>query len=240
MGVDTETARFLLQCRKDGASFKTTLCFGHQTYFPSNKETERLLREFGIHPADHSGLFQNNMQVRYCDEFFKMLGCQQLRHMDASEFEGADIVHDLNKPIRYDLRCRFDVVFDGGTLEHVFNFPTGLKNALEMVKVGGHFISCNPTNNFFGHGFYQLEPDCFHRTLTKENGFVMVKTMAVEYRPFRKTYRVLDPASQMKPASKYPVNLLVCGQKVEDADIMGKAPVQTAFSSPLGKTGVHY
>jgi hypothetical protein len=46
----------------------------------------------------------------------------------------------LNKPVPDNLRSRFSVVFDGGTLDHVFNICQALKNAMEMVEVGGYFV----------------------------------------------------------------------------------------------------
>jgi 2-polyprenyl-3-methyl-5-hydroxy-6-metoxy-1,4-benzoquinol methylase len=73
--------------------------------------------------------------------------------IDASDYENATYVHDLNVPIPDHLKGQFDLVDDGGTLEHVFNFPVALRNCMEMVKVGGHLLLNVPTNNFVGHGF---------------------------------------------------------------------------------------
>ena len=83
--------------------------------------------------------------------------------MDASSFEGATVVHDLNLPITEALKGRFDVVCDAGTIEHVMNFPTAIRNCMEMVRVGGHLILGTPANNFFGHGFYQFSPELWFR-----------------------------------------------------------------------------
>ena len=51
--------------------------------------------------------------------------------MDASAFEGANFVHDLNNPIPEELHCKYDAVVDGGTLEHVFNVPVAFANPSE-------------------------------------------------------------------------------------------------------------
>ena len=48
-----------------------------------------------------------------------MLGSERLESLDITDFEGATVIHDLNKPVSEELKARFDVVFDGGTLEHV-------------------------------------------------------------------------------------------------------------------------
>ena len=71
----------------------------------------------------------------------------------------ATIIHDLNRPIPDDLRGRFGLVYDGGTLEHIFHISQALKNCMEMVRVGGHFAQCTVANNFTGHGFWQVSPE---------------------------------------------------------------------------------
>src|SRR5437763_3852117 len=54
---------------------------------------------------------------------FRALGFTSVESLDASDYEGADIVWDLNKAVPDSLKAKYDVVFDGGTSEHVFNFP---------------------------------------------------------------------------------------------------------------------
>ena len=78
--------------------------------------------------------------------------------MDASDYEGCSIVHDLNNPLPEHLVGRYSLVLDSGTLEHVFDFPTALRNSLAAVRTGGHFVTIAPGNNQFGHGFYQFGP----------------------------------------------------------------------------------
>ena len=91
--------------------------------------------------------------------------------IDASAYENATMVHDMNLPVGDELKQKFSVVIDGGTLEHVFNFPTAIRNCMEMLKVGGHFFAHTMANNFMGHGFYQFSPELFYRVFSPENGF---------------------------------------------------------------------
>ena len=65
----------------------------------------------------------------------------------------------MNTPIYGSLKNRFSALLDAGTIEHVFNFPQAIRNCMEMVKVGGHFIQVTVANNFIGHGFYQFSPE---------------------------------------------------------------------------------
>jgi len=43
--------------------------------------------------------------------------------MDYSDYEGAEIILDPNNIVLQEYHEKFDVVFDGGTCEHVFNVP---------------------------------------------------------------------------------------------------------------------
>ena len=63
---------------------------------------------------------------------------------------------------------QFDVVYDGGTLEHVFNFPVALRNAMELLRPGGRLFTIHTcANNLCGHGFYQFSRELFYRTLSQ-------------------------------------------------------------------------
>jgi|GEM_PF-2340583 len=94
---------------------------------------------------------------------FAALGFSQIDALDYSNFEGADITHDLNNvdlPAEY---CeKYDYVLDGGTLEHVYNVPAALECVYKMLKPNGTFYFDSPV--FFGinHGFYNFSPSFFY------------------------------------------------------------------------------
>ena len=129
----------------------------------------------------------------YSEEFLSTLGAKEIVAVDASDFEGAQIVHDMNLPIPDALHSSFDVVLDGGTLEHVFDLRTSLYNATQMVRPGGRFISLTQTNNFCGHGFYQFSPELFYRFLCTANGYLMESCILWEDIPGSSFYQVPDP-----------------------------------------------
>lgn len=72
----------------------------------------------------------------YCEEFLRQVGARDITSIDASGYERASIVHDMNLPIGSELRRRFSVLIDGGTLEHIFNFPVAIRNCMEMLDNG--------------------------------------------------------------------------------------------------------
>lgn len=234
MGIDTESARFLLSARRAGVVFKECLTLGRQHYFLSNKESKKLLMEFGFDPNAFPDLFVAASGNPYSEPFWRVMGVQSLHTMDASDFEGASIVHDMNQPVPEKLQNRFDVVCDVGTLEHIFNFPTAIKNCLEMLKEGGHFIAHTTANNYFGHGFYQFSPELFYRILSRANGFEVQRMVAVEYGPRRRWYDVSDPAKiqgRVNLINPYPVLLFLIARRVKKANLFIQYPQQSDYAA---------
>jgi hypothetical protein len=115
--------------------------------------------------------YQRQADEKYSESFFKWLGAQSVESMDFSDYENATLIHDLNTPLPDVFKNRFTTLFDGGTLEHVFNFPTAIRSCIDMLRVGGYFLSITPANNQMGHGFYQFSPELYYSLFTGNSGF---------------------------------------------------------------------
>ena len=150
--LTTEAVPFLRYCKKIGVDFESTLQVGRNTVLFSSEE-------MGVKEGD------------YADPIYRFLGAKKVDSLDYSDYEQASIVHDMNLPIDGSFRESFSAVIEGGTLEHVFNYPIAIRNCMDMVKLGGHLVLMTPANNFFGHGFYQFSPDLFFSLLSEQNGF---------------------------------------------------------------------
>jgi hypothetical protein len=95
-------------------------------------------------------------------EFFKALGFDAVESLDYSDYENASHLLDLNSDATPDnLIGRYDCVFDGGTIEHVFNIPATFKHIFRLLNIGGRVIHLSPSSNFIDHGFYSLSPTLF-------------------------------------------------------------------------------
>jgi hypothetical protein len=131
------------------------------------------------------------------ETLFRMFGFQQqdIHSMDVSRFEGAEIIHDLNVPVDDSLQSKFDVIFDGGTIEHVFSTKDSLFNLCRMCKVGGFVISIAPCD-FINHGFVNFNTgmflDCFEANGFKEVFLKYVSRPRVMF-PKDRHYLEFDP-----------------------------------------------
>jgi len=95
---------------------------------------------------------------------YEYLGFKELFSLDNSEFEGANLVKNLNTPPAEfgELNSGyFDLVIDGGTSEHIYSPITALANYFNYLKIGGSLFQILPSNNYIDHGLYQFSPTFF-------------------------------------------------------------------------------
>jgi hypothetical protein len=107
----------------------------------------------------------------YCETLLTQLGATSVDSLDASDYEGATIIHDLNNPLPAGLLGKFDTVIDFGTVEHVFDVPQVLKTYTSLVSEGGTILIATQADGSCGHGFYQFSPELFYRFFSPKAGF---------------------------------------------------------------------
>ena len=221
MGIDKDVAKFLLSARERQVDFKNSLMLGNQKLQFFNYDYTHLADAFKL---------DNFTRIKTASDFLRFLGAEEISAMDFSDYEGATILHDLNKPVGVELKGKYTFVLDGGTTEHVFNFPLALANAMEMVATGGHLVIITGGNNFLGHGFYQFSPELFYRALSEENGFAVKRMIAAEVGG--RWYEVADPKdikARVELVNDKPVYLMVLAQKLASKPLFTSAPQQSDY-----------
>jgi SAM-dependent methyltransferase len=231
MGIDLNSARLLIRAHKSGVSFERMATLGRLELFAHRRALISALRESGYDTSKDRVRSLLDPATRYSEDFLNLLGAKEIVAIDASGYEGAQIVHDMNRPIPDSLVSSFDLVLDGGTLEHVFDFPTAMRNVAQMVRPNGHFVSTTMANNFCGHGFYQFSPEAFYRFLCPENGFAMESCIIWEDLHGNRFYRIPDPdsiRSRIEFTSKYGVYMFVMARRLGDVP-RGFIPQQSDY-----------
>ncbi len=170
----------------------------------------------------------------YAEQLLTCLGAKAVHSFDNSAYEGATHLHDMNSPLPDEVKEQYTTVLDGGSLEHVFNFPMAIRNCMEMVSVGGHYLGITPANNLMGHGFYQFSPELYFSVFTIENGFELIRLIAVEDRKRATWYSVRSPRDVRRRVTllnKVPVSLLVVAKRVRKTVIFETTPQQSDYAS---------
>ncbi|MFK7938964.1 MAG: class I SAM-dependent methyltransferase [Roseovarius sp.] len=127
--------------------------FGIQTTYKTHYEAS--LAEHGL----SGNRFDFLQDDGFAETLMRKLGFGEIETMDFSTYEGATVIHDLNQLPAPELENQFDFIFDGGTIEHVFNVPNALEGIYRMLKPGGRFVSANGFSGWHNHGMYQFTPE---------------------------------------------------------------------------------
>ena len=236
MGIKTSVALLLARAKEQGASFAETATIGRQSLTVPEADLAELARRLGVAMPDWHTFAADG----YSEDFFRLyLGANGITSFDFSAYQSAGIVHDLNVAIEPSLHGRFDAVFDGGTLEHLFDVKQVLSNYMNLVKIGGSLFICTNANNLCGHGFYQFSPEFFFRVFTAANGFAVESLCLIET-PFhlveksarQRVFSVVDPASVGKRAvivTDKPVSIWVHAKRTADRPLFAQAPCQSDY-----------
>ncbi|MBV6457925.1 MAG: hypothetical protein HONBIEJF_01045 [Fimbriimonadaceae bacterium] len=236
MGIDAASARYLMVCRAAEVPFGRVITLGRQSMHVDALQLGRCSRELGLGWTSAQIRQALSDPQQACEPFFQLLGAERVDSIDASDYEGASFVHDLNKPVEATLHEAYDLVFDGGTIEHVFNFPTAIESAMKMVRPGGHFLSVTVANNFVGHGFYQFSPELFFRIFSPDYGFEPMGVYLYEQgrTPDFTWMRVADPAttgSRVLLRNTMQTHIAVHARRIGPWNGFQSAPQQSDYSA---------
>ncbi len=194
MGIDIVTFRSLADLSSRMDTPKRSVMLGRQRLVyrgKGDRHYNRALAKAGLSDVTIQDILSED---GFAEKALKMMGFGDVESLDKSDFEGAQIVHDLNYPVPKELHGQFDFIFDGGTIEHVFNVPIALENMFKMLKTDGVFASTNGMNGWWAHGLYQFNPDIVWSFWKRAAGCEVMTCRAVPAIPKMPAVDLPDPA----------------------------------------------
>jgi hypothetical protein len=192
LGLDIHCLNLLRFGEKAGVDYSSILTIGRPGLFLSDDELTAFLR--ATHRPGDVASFKSD---GFCEEFLKTaFGAKEVVSLDASPYEKATIIHDMN--LRLTGGREFSAVLDFGCLEHIFNFPVAITNVIASCREGGHLLHVLPANNWCGHGFYQFSPELFFSLYSKARGFRDTQVFMAELNRPSKWYRIRSPMESGK------------------------------------------
>ncbi len=207
--MGAEIVKFLQIAKMNGIQGKSIAMIGKQAL---NTNLNLLLSTVSAMGLDYDKTLAAKIMEDYRVDsyvFFKMLGFSEVHAVDYSDYEGADIIFDLNSKgaLPEELNGTFDYVINGGTIEHVFDIATAMANISQMIKPGGIVMHISPSEMWPNHGFYSISPTFFidfyatnnYDVLELEFEFVMGdSTKTAPFICFSDDLRLLRDANQMR------------------------------------------
>jgi hypothetical protein len=165
MGIDiTALELILLSQRYVKHKNINILTLGRQQIHISPNEINNSLNKYNF-----NDLINKFNYYEYSENFFRqLLNGNCVDSIDNSNYENANIIHNMNLP--YISSKKYQYIYDGGTIEHIFNIPQVIENVINMLDIDGLFVSVTCNNNLSGHGMYQFSPEFFLSSLNKKYG----------------------------------------------------------------------
>jgi hypothetical protein len=165
MGIDIVGLEAILISLKYVTNKKNLLTLARQGIHMYNADIDNLLNKHNLsHLTNKYG-----RRFDWCERLLHDLKFEQIDSIDNSPYEGATIIHNMNNPIPKTSK-KYNFIFDGGTIEHIFNTAQVCENIIDLLEVGGIFCSVTCNNNFSGHGIYQFSPEFFLSAFNKKYG----------------------------------------------------------------------
>jgi len=240
MAIPRGTARLILDEARRRPFKGSALELGKMVCFFTRHELERWAQAHGVELArgvDVELSHDPRAAAEGCIDdrsLFRLLGFESVTSMDVSSWEGADLIADLNQPVPEDLRGRFDLVFESGTIQHVFHLPQVFENIFELLAVGGRVIhGMAPSHNHVDHGFHQFSPTLF-ADFYAANHFEIEAFYLFEYVPFWIRGRLESSPIKVRPYEPGSLDHLSYGRMGNRQ--MGLFAVATKTASSTGHT----
>ena len=169
MGLPRAAIKLIAETIREHEISGRVLIIGKQDVWGTEKEVVRWLRESGLTPAPCRPLVSGKPDFRRLNfiqdtSLFELMGFREVVTLDYSDYEGAQLICDLNHPLPNELLARagsFDLIVESGCLEHIFNVPRVLENFHHLAAEGGTVIHVAASSNLIDHGFYMFSPALF-------------------------------------------------------------------------------
>ena len=223
------------------------LTLGQQAVYATLEDVRNIIKSHKIVPKEPKQNFDTRNKIpgwigTHCENYtnaqtvFTLLGARNVFVADYSPYENPDILIDLNNCVSDEYSEKFDVLLDGGTLEHIFDIPTALFNIVKMLKKDGEIILILPASNAIDHGFYSFSPTLLYDFFSN-NGFNNFSCYLREVSSFNlnkkgKIYKYNHVGNQYVLTSKKSIEIIFFAKKYEDVKQMIK-PMQSLYTNAL-------
>jgi len=170
MGMPKQVIKLLLEEDKYKRIDGEFISFGKQTVSVTRSEMIRLLEKYGHDSKPIQSYYaEGRLDKKTRHGALKLEDVDVLSTftksnysvMDISDYEGANILHDLNRPVPIKMHSKFDFVFTGGCLDNVFNPVSLLVNSSNLLKEGGRVVHYETFQGLLG-AFLMFSPEWFY------------------------------------------------------------------------------
>lgn len=158
MGLNVQAAKMLLHENDYKEIYGRVLIVGRQTVTIDIPQIEEFFQGYGksikVSDEDIDSDTKASSSSRFIrdETFFRALSTkiESIEWLDVSDYEGASIIVDLNRPVPDELHGKYDFIYDGSVLDNVFNPAQFMENLALMLAPSGRICQINVTSAFPG------------------------------------------------------------------------------------------
>lgn len=143
------------------------LFIGRQTTYLDAESLGLLLKKHGLSlPAgftyeyDSETIDGSGRKVITDRCFMRSIGVEKIHSLDVTDYEGAEIVHDLGYPVPHSLLGRYDFIYNGGCFDNMFNPGVAIINLSQMLRPGGRVV-CLESASSWNNPYLMFSPGWF-------------------------------------------------------------------------------
>jgi hypothetical protein len=147
MAIFPQTAAMILKEHKHRPIAGDVLLIGRQTVLLTIDTARALMAREGVKvrdnflaEVDQSTVGAERAQYITDRAFFSMFSDVRVIALDVSDYEDAEIVHDLNAPLPAQYENVADFIFNGSCLDNLFDPATAMKSLSKMLRENGRII----------------------------------------------------------------------------------------------------
>lgn len=149
MGISPSLARAFLQEHRHKPIKGNVVLIGRQTMGMTPAEARRMCAEEGV--AVRPDLVDSDMIDTFTRAatgkgwisdygFFSLFTDAKILSIDVTDYEGADVIHDMHHPIPASMEGIADFLWIGSCLDNMCDPITALQNSIKMLKPGGRLV----------------------------------------------------------------------------------------------------
>jgi len=183
MGLHKEAFKLMLHENCFRPVGGRVLLVGKSTVAMEASVVDSLLGSFGL-PRCSSDLKLNDSQTKASSGKFWIDDVEllqtvfpQITHIDiadVSDYEGANLIVDMNQPIDKGFIPRYDFIFDSSVLDNVWNPSQMLINLSHLLSPGGRLLLHNVAS-FFPGALCSMHPEWFYAFFAINDEFADAK-----------------------------------------------------------------
>ncbi len=147
MGLLVPVAETILAEHRYKKITGNVLFIGRQTTYLDEPSLGRLLNKYGLtvppgfkYEYDTETRGANGLRLITDRCFMRSIGVEKTDFLDVTDYEGAEIVHDLGYPVPSSMTERYDFIYNGGCFDNMFNPGVAIINLSKMLRPGGRVV----------------------------------------------------------------------------------------------------